>query len=68
MDSFFQDIQKSDEKKTQRDWEDLVFVLVNEFHWTQEDIWNTDIPFIFNMIEARTRVLKEQDRQLRKKK
>ena len=55
-------------KSSQKDYEDLMFVLANEFHWTQEDIYNTDIPFILNLLNARKRFNDEQERQLRKNK
>jgi hypothetical protein len=49
-----------------KEYEDLIFVLANEFGWTQEDIWNTDIPYIFSVLNAKLRFTKEQERRIKK--
>jgi hypothetical protein len=49
-----------------RQWEDLIFVLANEFGWTQEDISNTEIPYIMSLLIARDRFKKDAEKRNKK--
>jgi hypothetical protein len=43
----------------------IVYILV-ELGWTQKDIEETDIPFIFLYVSKRLEVIKEQEKQSKK--
>jgi hypothetical protein len=62
--SFFSKIPKS----SSTDLEDLCFILVNEFHWTQEDIIDTEVPFIFQLLNARKRSIDRQNKESKRRK
>jgi hypothetical protein len=51
----------------QKEFEDLMFILSNEFHWTQKDIQETDLPFVFEVLNARKRMFDEQERQAKRR-
>lgn len=59
--SFFSKVSKSYD--ISKDIEDLYFILVNEFHWTQEDIFGTDIPFIIQVLSARKRFIERSKKR-----
>jgi hypothetical protein len=49
------------------DYENLMFILVNEFHWTQKDIQETDLPFVYELLYARKRMIDEQEKDLKRR-
>ncbi len=67
LNSFFNQVSNPD-KRAEEDWEDLIYILSNELSWTQEDIYNTDIPFIYQCLKGRDRSLKKQAQQMKKSK
>lgn len=50
----------------ERRWEDVCYILVFEAGWTQKDIEESEIPFIFSILNARKRVQDEEERRLKK--
>lgn len=65
LNSFFNQVSNPD-KRAEEDWEDLIYIVVNEFGWSQEDIFESDIPFIFQCLNGRNRSLKKQEQQMKK--
>lgn len=48
-------------------WRSIIFIAVNEWHWTQSDIEEVDIPFLLLCLDARRDYIAEQERQARKR-
>ena len=64
---FFSSVTKSSSHNSQRQWEDLCFIFVNEFHWNMQDIYSADIPFIFDILRSRERMIKQQELDSKKR-
>lgn len=55
-------------KDFNQQWETLIWVLSSECGWSQEDILNAEIPFVLQLMDARTRILKKQEKELKRNK
>lgn len=62
--SFFSEIGTP---ATDKEYQNLIFILVNEFHWTQEDIEKSDMPFVIELLNTRKRIMDEQERQSKRR-
>ena len=47
-------------------WDDIVWICVSEFGWTQAEIEETEIPFLLSLIVIRAKKLKKQEAELKK--
>ena len=66
LQNFFSNVITHSEA-SDKEFQNLMFVLVNEFHWSQSDIEASDLPFVWDLIDARNRMIKEQERQMKKR-
>ncbi|HEY9702089.1 MAG TPA: hypothetical protein V6C58_06570 [Allocoleopsis sp.] len=64
--NFFNETKKSI-SDTPKEYEDLMFILVNEFHWSQKDIAEAELPFVYELLNARKRMIQEQERQSKRR-
>lgn len=67
--SFFGDVGSSRSKEEYLDrWRKRVFfVLSSEFHYTQKDIEETEIPFILELLNEREKDIKEQKKAMKQR-
>lgn len=47
-------------------FDNIIFICSNEFHWTQEEFFNTDIPYLLRLLIIRNKVLKKQEEDMRR--
>lgn len=57
----------SSRKTNSLDLNRVAFVAISEWGWTQQEFEETEIPFLFAMLEERGRYLKEQKKAMKKK-
>lgn len=62
--SFFKEVGTPE---SDREYQNLMFILVNEFHWSQSDIAEADLPFVMELLSARKRMISEQERQSKRR-
>lgn len=48
--------------------DNVVYLFVSEFGWSQKDFEDAEIPFILQVLNTHRRVLSEQEKKLRKRK
>jgi len=44
-----------------------MFICANDFGWTQQDFEETEIPYLFAVLDKRLESFKEQERQAKKR-
>lgn len=44
-------------------WESLCFISANEWHWTQSQLLETDIPYIFVLLKGRDKYITEMNKK-----
>ena len=44
-------------------WKNLLFISANEWHWTQQELYETDIPYILILLEGREIYIKELNKK-----
>jgi len=65
--TFFNEISTHNNDVSHKDFQNFMFILVNEFHWTQKEIEEAELPFVWDLIEARFRMIKEQEKLMKKR-
>lgn len=50
-------------KELEKIFNTICFISVNEWHWTQEDLFNTEIPYLYMLLEGRTSYIEEQNKK-----
>jgi hypothetical protein len=65
IDSFFQEITAKSKEGNNAAF-DIYYICVREFHWGYEQIMDTDIPFILDMIDRHIKAKKEEANMIKK--
>lgn len=65
IDSFFKGIGAKKEDASDI-LDNLIYICCCDFGWSQKDFMETDIPFLFQLLEVRAKVLKKQEEESKK--
>lgn len=68
INSFFTQVQSKSKSKNSDDIVySYMYICAKEFSWTQKDFEETDIPYLFAVLRKRVDAIKEEERQMRKR-
>ena len=59
LDSFFKEIQS--DKGNDLDFDRIAYIATSEWHWSDEQLMNCSIPYLFIMLEQRAKDIKRQE-------
>jgi len=66
--SFFNDVEKDHKENNIEKWRKRVFYIFSyEFNYSQKDIEEMEIPFLFEMLDEREKDIKQQQKAIKRK-
>jgi len=51
------------ENEAEKFWNSLSFIATNEWHWSQKDLCEADIPYVLALLESREKHIKEMNKK-----
>jgi hypothetical protein len=59
-------VTPNNEKEYEK-FQDLMFIMSEEFGWSQDDFMNCDLPYLWDLLEARNRAFRKREQQSKKR-
>lgn len=64
--NFFNDVSTHKSSSFNKEWRNIIFICCHEFNWSQEVLFNTDIPFLLDALSMYMEVKKKESDALKK--
>ena len=62
--SFFEEVTVK--KHGKFDFDRLAYIAVNEWHWSEEDLMESSIPFVLMLLQERANDIERQEKEMKK--